>query len=141
MRNTVIGLAVVAALAGNVMGADVVTKKVEKLIQTVQEGCSEELGTYCKGVTPGEGRVLACLYAFEDKLSSRCEYALYDVAAQLQQAVVKLTYVANECKEDLQKYCSGVEPGQGRILDCMKKNEKKVSQRCNQAIKDTVPKS
>ena len=33
-------------------------------------------------MTPGQGRVLACLYAHGDKLSAKCEYALYDAAAQ-----------------------------------------------------------
>ena len=56
----------------------------------VVEGCKTELETHCKGVTPGEGRLLACLYAYEDKLSSRCDYALYDAAARLDQAVTAL---------------------------------------------------
>jgi hypothetical protein len=30
------------------------------------EGCNKEFETYCKDVTPGEGRLLACLYAYED---------------------------------------------------------------------------
>ena len=41
-----------------------------------------ELETYCKDVTPGDGRILACLYAHGDKLSGQCEYALYDAAEQ-----------------------------------------------------------
>ncbi len=38
----------------------------------------DDLETYCKNVTPGEQRILACLYAHEDKLSGRCVYALYN---------------------------------------------------------------
>ena len=45
---------------------------LEDLVKSVQEGCKKELESYCKEVTPGEGRVLACLYAYEDKLSGRC---------------------------------------------------------------------
>ena len=56
----------------------------ESLIETVANGCKTELETYCKTVTPGEGRVLACLYAYGDKLSGKCEYALYDAAARLE---------------------------------------------------------
>jgi len=64
-----------------------------------------------KGVKPGEGRVLACLFAYEDKLSNRCEYALYDAAAQLEQAITALTYLAKECKDDLKTFCSDIKPG------------------------------
>ncbi|MCG3204626.1 MAG: hypothetical protein KCHDKBKB_01341 [Elusimicrobia bacterium] len=114
--------------------------KAEKLLKSVQEGCKKELTTVCKDVTPGEGRVLACLYAFEDKLSSQCEYALYDAATQLQHAVAKLTYVANECSDDMEKYCAEVAPGQGRIINCLKKNEKKLNERCATALKETAAK-
>jgi hypothetical protein len=33
----------------------------EDLVQTVLDGCKTELETYCKDVTPGDGRILACL--------------------------------------------------------------------------------
>jgi len=108
----------------------------EGIVETVKEGCKQELETYCKDVTPGEGRVLACLYAREDKLSSRCEYALYDAAAQLERAIAALTYLANECREDLKTFCSGIKPGEGRLLQCIDKNKEKISSRCKQAIKD-----
>ena len=78
----------------------------ENLVQTVANGCKVELEKYCGNVTPGEGRILACLYAYGDKLSPKCEYALYDAAAQLERAVAALSYVANECDEDLDQYCA-----------------------------------
>ena len=108
----------------------------EGIVQTVKEGCKTELETYCKNVTPGEGRVLACLYAYGDKLSGRCEYALYDASVQLERVVNALAYVANECRDDLKAYCSAVKPGEGRLLDCMEKNKSKLSGRCSQAVKD-----
>jgi len=108
----------------------------EGLIETVANGCKDELQKYCSNVTPGEGRVLACLYAYEDKLSGRCEYALYDAASRLERAVAALSYAVNECSADLKQYCSGVAAGEGRLLECLQKNDNKVSQRCKQARKD-----
>ena len=105
-------------------------------VEIVADGCKQDIETYCKGVTPGEGRILACLYAYQDKLSHRCEYALYDAAAQLQQAVAALTYLANECRDDLKAFCSDVKPGEGRLIECIGKNKEKISGRCKQAIKD-----
>jgi hypothetical protein len=109
----------------------------EKIVQTVADGCKAELETYCKNVTAGEGRVLACLYAYEDKLSARCEYALYDASAQLEHAINTVTYVANECRDDMMKLCSDIKTGEGRVLQCLDKNSSKVSSRCKQALKDT----
>ena len=107
------------------------------LVETVATGCEKELADYCRDVTPGEGRILACLYAHEDKLSGQCEYALFDAAAQLERAVAALAYLVNECGHDLENHCLGVPAGEGRLLDCLYKNEMKVSQRCKQALTDT----
>jgi hypothetical protein len=108
----------------------------ETLIETVANGCKTEIETYCKAVTPGEGRILACLYAYQDKLSGKCEYALYNAAVRLERAVAALTYVANECEADLAANCSGVKAGEGRLLQCLEKNDAKVSKRCKDALKD-----
>jgi Cysteine rich repeat len=106
------------------------------LADEVKEGCKAELDSYCKQVTPGEGRLLACLFAFEDKLSARCDYALYDASARLEHAVASLQYGATECKADIEKHCAKVEAGEGRIVQCLKKQGDKLSKRCNQAMKD-----
>jgi hypothetical protein len=109
----------------------------QTLVDSVVKGCDKELKTYCKDVTPGEGRVLACLYSFWDKLSDQCDNALYDAAAQLARAVSALSYVVNECRDDMKTYCSDIQPGEGRLLQCMDRNYAKVSKRCKQALKDT----
>ena len=109
-------------------------------VEQVLEGCSKEFETYCKNVTPGEGRLIACLYAYDDKLSPRCEYALYDAAAQLERALTALSYLANECRDDLKKYCSDVKPGEGRLLDCINKKKDVISDRCKTAFKDVAQK-
>ena len=108
----------------------------ENLVETVAKGCEKELTAYCSQVTPGEGRILACLYAHSDKLSGQCEFALYDAAVQLERFVAALSYLANECGDDLDKFCSGVEMGEGRLLKCLDDNAEKISGRCTQALKD-----
>lgn len=132
-RQSIVVMAGVLALCA---AAGVAAAAQGSLTDQVKEGCKAELETHCKDVTPGEGRLLACLYAFEDKLSSRCDYALYDASMRLERAVNALAHGATECKGDIQKHCAGVEPGEGRIIDCLKKHEDKLSKRCLQAKKD-----
>ena len=103
-------------------------------VETVTKGCKTELESYCKDVTPGEGRVLACLYAYGDKLSGGCEYALYEASAQLEHFIQTVSYLAQECEDDLEKYCVDIKPGEGRLLDCLDKNEDSVSSRCKEAF-------
>jgi hypothetical protein len=106
------------------------------LIDTVASGCQAEIENYCKSVTPGEGRMLACLYAHEDKLSGKCEFALYDAAVRLERAVSALSFVAKECEADLAAHCSAVRAGEGRLMQCLEKNDAQVSGRCKGALKD-----
>ena len=109
----------------------------ESVIESFVKGCEKELTKYCSNVTPGEGRILACMYAHKDKLSGRCEFALYDAAAQLQRFISSLTYVINECGEDLDKHCAAVEAGEGRIAKCLLDNKSKLQKRCVVAIEQT----
>jgi hypothetical protein len=108
----------------------------EGLVETVANGCQEEIASYCKDVTPGEGRVLACLFAHQDKLSGKCEYALYDAASRLERAIAAMSYLAGECKTDLETHCQGVRAGEGRLLKCLEANEAKLSDRCRGAFQD-----
>ena len=109
----------------------------DSLVAAVKKACHKELTTFCKGVQPGEGRILACLYAFQDRVSGKCEYAIYDAAAQLDQAAMALKFAAAECKDDLLKYCGNVEVGNGRVKACLDKHEKSLSEKCKDALKQT----
>ena len=108
----------------------------QTLTEQVLTGCATEMGEHCSEVMPGEGRMLACLYAHEDKLSGQCQFALYDAAVRLERAVNALTYVASECRADIESQCAAVQAGQGRILQCLEDAGDKVSDTCNQALSD-----
>jgi hypothetical protein len=136
MRKRVILLAVVAMFFVSISSA----WAADDVIETVAKGCEKELTSYCKDVTPGEGRILACLYAHSDKLTGQCEYALYDAAVQLERFVAALTYLANECNADLEKYCAEMAVGEGRVLKCLDENASKLNARCTQALKDVSAK-
>ena len=130
-----LGAICMAALAEAQTPAQDVTAVMQgELSAQVQEGCSSELARYCAEVTPGEGRLLACLYAHGDKLSGQCDYALYDAAARLEQAVGAVTYVATECRRELDTYCAKVEVGEGRVAQCLKDHASDLSPACDRAL-------
>lgn len=133
-----IKLSLAAALAaGSLMFAAASAFAADTIVDTALEGCKVELDAWCKDVTPGEGRILSCLAAREDKLSGRCEYALYQASVQLEAFVSAIQHVATECKTDLEKSCANIEPGGGRLGQCLKKNEATVTPACKQAMADT----
>jgi hypothetical protein len=108
----------------------------DSIIDNVKKACETEIKTYCSQVTPGEGRVLACFYAHEDKLSGRCQYALYEAAGQLEDFAAAINHLATECKDDLLKYCAQVELGEGRVGTCLLEHKAEVTAACQQAIAD-----
>jgi hypothetical protein len=110
----------------------------ESLVEHLIQACESDIQSYCSQVTPGNGRMLHCMAAHEDKISGRCQYAFYQAAAILEQLATATAYLANQCSTDIEKHCNDVAMGEGRILACLAENEAEVSDVCNQAISDTV---
>jgi hypothetical protein len=121
-------VAVLMTMSGNLFA--------QGIVETVQQGCAAEIESFCSQVSPGEGRLLACFYAHEDKLSGQCQYALYSASAQLDQAVSALDYVATQCQDDLMQHCANVQIGEGRVIECLQANKDVVSAACTQAVND-----
>jgi hypothetical protein len=107
---------------------------VAELAEYVKEACKTELGGYCSQVIPGQNRQLACLYAHGDKLSGQCEKALYESVSVLDRAISTIAYVADQCRADIESKCAYVQPGQGRIVQCLAEHKDSLSQPCTQAI-------
>jgi Cysteine rich repeat len=44
------------------------------------------------------------------------------------------------CQADFAKYCKGVEPGGGRIIECLAKQMEKLTPDCQKVVKAHMPK-
>ena len=133
MRKTTIGIiAAIAMCAGSSALAQ------ETLLEHLVTACEADLENYCGQVTPGNGRLLHCMAAHEDKISGQCEYAFYQAATLLEQLSVAITYLAQECKTDIETHCSDVEMGEGKILACLTEHDAEVGESCKKAVADTV---
>ncbi len=105
------------------------------LVETITRDCKVEIARFCQSVSPGRSRMLACLYAYSDKLTAACSFALIDGADQLDRSIANLAVVAKGCGRDLRAFCSTVKPGEGRMLNCLDINKNKVSPQCTEALK------
>ena len=124
-------LAVGLALTGHAAAQD-------SMLEYVVTACEADLKQYCSQVTPGEGRMLYCVAAHEDKLSGQCEYALYEAASLLRQLSAAIVYVAESCETEIETLCGDVKAGEGRILQCLEENEANIGETCKKSISDTV---
>ncbi len=110
----------------------------DSLLEYVMTSCEADLKQYCSQVTPGEGRLLHCAAAHEDKLSGQCSYALYQAASLLEQLSVAIAYVAQSCETEIKTLCGDVKAGEGRVLSCLEGNSESLGDPCKKALADTV---
>jgi len=96
----------------------------------VLEACETEIAAHCADVTPGQGRILSCMYAYEDKLSDGCLASIVDLADAIDYLFASAREAIAICAPDIEENCSGVEFGGGRILSCLKENEASISAKC-----------
>src|SRR5215475_3343315 len=117
--------------------SDVTKTFVDRLIEQVtklERSCAEDIKKYCTTVTPGEGRVIYCMQAHEDKISPGCAYDLEDVELSLQASNDALKEAVNACRADIAAKCGNVQPGGGRIAACLLAEKSNVSKDCASAI-------
>ena len=62
----------------------------ETLVDHLVAACETDIENFCSQVTPGDGRMLHCMAAHEDKISGECEYAFYQAATLLEQLSVAI---------------------------------------------------
>ncbi len=84
----------------------------------IAEACKADAGNVCKGVEPGQGRVMRCLVENKEKLSSGCREEIAKGES------------SHPCMEDAERLCKGVQPGGGRMMECMKQHEAELSPAC-----------
>jgi hypothetical protein len=111
-----------------------VQDRVTAGIAKLETACSEDIKKYCSNVTPGGGRVLHCMQAYEDKISPKCGYAEQEAALNLQMTADRLKEAVVACNDEIVKFCGKVQPGQGRVAQCLIANKASASAQCAGAI-------
>ena len=102
--------------------------------QSVFEACGEDVANHCEAVTPGNGRIFACLYAHEDKISKSCDAVVVDVASLLDLFFELIRYTKQECRADIEKHCMDVETGGGRIYSCLNSHQAELTSDCSTVL-------
>ncbi len=96
---------------------------VARKVREVGEACRDDVQSLCPDVTPGQGKVLACLRANLFSVSPGCQAVVkgaQEKAAEFQRA----------CGKDAKRLCKGIAPGQGRILACLASRKADLAPAC-----------
>jgi hypothetical protein len=117
--------------------ADITKAIKEKLAAEntkLENSCANDIKKYCSDVTPGEGRMLYCMHAHEDKINPKCAYDLEEAAADVQLSADNLKEAITACKAEISGVCGKTQPGQGRIAACLFANKSTASKACGEVL-------
>jgi len=89
--------------------------------------CKEDAAKLCKDVKPGDGAVAKCLHEHSSQVSPACK-------ENMEKAKQRVHEFKEACKDDAQKHCKDVKPGEGRVVQCLKKHESELAPACKTAM-------
>ncbi|MGB5259951.1 MAG: cysteine rich repeat-containing protein [Gammaproteobacteria bacterium] len=107
------------------------------IITSSVSGCDEDIKQHCDGLGDNQDKVFMCLAAYEEHLSSECKQGILEAALSIKMGAAALDYSISACEADADKHCLDVQPGEGRLVSCIKANESRVSKDCITALKET----
>jgi hypothetical protein len=111
-----------------------ILEKLTARIAKLESACARDIKKYCRDVTPGEGRMIYCMQAHEDKISVKCAFELGEAASSVQSSADALKDAILACKAEITGVCGKTVPGQGRIAACLIANKSTASKDCADAI-------
>jgi hypothetical protein len=91
------------------------------------ESCAEDVRKFCADVPAGEGNIAKCLHQHREDLSAGC-------VEQMKADTKKLVEVSADCRNDVDRFCSDVEPGGGAIAACLLGHEQELDPACRKSI-------
>jgi hypothetical protein len=122
-----------AAPAQTEIGKTIIGQLAAKVAK-LESACAGDIKKYCKTVTPGEGRMIYCMQAHEDKISPKCTYELGETASSVQGTADALKDAVIACRAEITGVCGKTMPGQGRLAACLIANKSAASKDCGDAI-------
>jgi hypothetical protein len=93
--------------------------------------CRADAQRLCKGVEPGQGRLAQCMKEHEAQVSAECKAHMQKMHEAMQ---ARMQEFNDACKADVQQHCKDVQPGEGRIVGCLRKNEGTLSAPCKEQL-------
>lgn len=92
--------------------------------------CAADARTFCAHVERGDRQARArCLKEHLDELSPACKERLTTAHGAGTHPAVR-----DACAEDLRTLCSGIEPGGGRLRQCLQEHRDQLSAACQAAL-------
>ena len=106
-------------------------------ITSTVKGCDEDISQHCPGLGKKSDKIFLCLAAYEEELTPQCKRGVLEARLAIETGRAAIAYSIRACEADADTFCLDVQPGQGRMLKCLKANEASISPACTTALKKT----
>ncbi|MEM6460313.1 MAG: cysteine rich repeat-containing protein [Pseudomonadota bacterium] len=112
--------------------------------------CAADISSLCSGIKEGRGRISACLYSHENKVSADCKPELSKVTSSrmFERMIPHEIQQKNDtpyeaglreiCASDIKSLCSDVKPGEDRLLACLYGWSNRVTKACQAEAKTAL---
>jgi hypothetical protein len=124
------------AFCGTAAAQSQLETRLADAVRKIEAACSNDLKKYCSTVTPGDSRLILCMQAHEDQISSKCDYALFEASRNLGRTLDRVGQIADVCWDDIKRICSLVPEGGWRIPQCLASQRLLLTPACQTQIGD-----
>jgi hypothetical protein len=101
--------------------------RMANAIETVQGACADDIDEFCARVTPGAGRLVLCMRAYEDQFSRSCRAALDRVSTAVGRTAERITEM---CWNEVRQLCGDAD-GMGQ---CVAQKKASLSPACETIV-------
>jgi OOP family OmpA-OmpF porin len=98
--------------------------------------CGKDIDKLCKKTNLGGGRVTQCLDQNRAAVSSGCKASVTEMAVLLSTRAQARVAVLRVCDADIRRFCSGIQPGDGNLMECFYKARQNMNPACQKAVAD-----
>ena len=135
MKRSIVGLAALL-LAGMAGSASAQTMSYSQAGALIAKSCGPSIERFCAKVNLGSGELQQCLMQHQDQVPSSCFNDYKAVQASIAKRVAAQGDSWQICGPAARQFCSGVQPGDANILDCLLEASKVVPAACKQVLLD-----
>jgi hypothetical protein len=96
-----------------------------------EDPCAADVKQFCPDVKPGSASVASCLRERQARLGPACRAK---VEADELRAKKFIEEFGRTCRSDMEQFCSGIEPGAGRVFGCLSQHQVELSSACEAQV-------
>ena len=97
--------------------------------------CGKDIERFFKKVNLGGGRMTQCL-GQNQAVSATCRASITEMQVLIATRAQARAAVLRVCDVDIRRFCPGVQPGDGNLMECFSKAKQSMSPQCRKTVAD-----